>query len=254
MQKSNFLSFFFFLVIVLFIINSSQKLNAQSHINELDKNAPLNTLTKKERKNGWKLLFDGEKITEWRGYNMKTVPDCWQIEDGTLKIMVEGGAENAMGLISKKEYKSFALSLEFKLTKAANSGILYQVVEDKKYKYAYETGAEYQIIDDKNWKDKLMNWQISGANYAMYPPKVKPFKPVGEWNQILLVIKGNHVKHYLNGKLVVEYEKHSDEWKKLRNSGKWNDFPDYGIVDKGYIVLQNHGTQVYYRNIKIKEL
>jgi len=125
MKKSNFLSFFFFIIMILFFMNSSQKLNAQLHINELDKNAPLNTLTKKERKNGWKLLFDGEKITEWSGYNMNTVPDCWQIEDGALKIMVEGGAENAMGLISKKEYKNFALGLEFKLTKAANSGILY---------------------------------------------------------------------------------------------------------------------------------
>ncbi len=88
----------------------------------------------------------------------------------------------------------------------------------------------------------------------MYSPKIKPFKPVGEWNQVLLVVEGNNVKHYLNGKLVVAYKKHSDEWKKLRNSGKWNNYPDYGIADKGYIVLQNHGTQVYFRNIKIKEL
>ena len=254
MKKSNFLSFLFFLIMVLFFIVPTQKLSAQSLINELDKNASLNTLTKKEKKNGWKLLFDGEKITEWRGYNMKTVPDSWQVEDEALKIMVEGGAENSMGLISKKEYKNFALSLEFKLTKAANSGILYQVVEDKKYKYAYETGTEYQIVDSEILNDKIKDWQLSGANYAMYPPKVKPYKPVGEWNQVLLVVDGNNVKHYLNGKLVVEYEKHSDEWKKLRNSGKWNDFPDYGIADEGYIVLQNHGTQVYYRNIKIKEL
>ena len=254
MKKSSFIFFIFVWTTGFLFVGSLQKLNAQSFIDELDKNASPNTLTQKERKNGWKLLFNGEKIKEWRGYNIETVPDCWQVENGALKIMVKGGEENALGLISKKEYKNFALSLEFKLTKAANSGILYQVVEDKKYKYAYETGTEYQIIDDKNWKDKLEDWQISGANYAMYSPKVKPFKPVGEWNQVLLVVEGNNVKHYLNGKLVVAYKKHSDEWKKLRNSGKWNNYPDYGIADKGYIVLQNHGTQVYFRNIKIKEL
>ncbi len=254
MKRSILFLFVFLFTIVLFMGNSTQKLQAQSLCNELDKNAPLNTLSKKEKKNGWKLLFNGKEIKEWSGFNMKTVPDCWQVEDEALKINIAGGAENAMGLTSKKKYKSFALSLEFKLTKAANSGILYQVVEDPKYKYAYETGTEYQVIDHENWPGELEDWQIGGASYAMYPPLVKPYKSVGEWNQVLLVVKGNQVKHYLNGKLVVKYEKYSDEWKKLRDSGKWNDYPDYGIADEGHVVLQNHGTQVFYRNIKIKEL
>jgi hypothetical protein len=83
---------------------------------------------------------------------------------------------------------------------------------------------------------------------------VKEYNPPGEWNQVLLIVNGNEVEHYLNGNLLVEYEKYSDEWTKLRNSGKWKDYPDYGIADEGHIVLQNHGTQVYYRNIKIKKL
>ena len=239
---------------VLIIGTSISSLNAQCLIHGLDKSASPNSITKKEKKSGWNLLFDGKKIKEWRGYNMNAVPDCWEVEDGALKIMVEGGEENALGLISKKKYKGFALSLEFKLTNAANSGILYQVVEDEKYKYAYETGTEYQLIDEANWDGKLEDWQISGANYAMYPPIVKPYKSVGEWNHALLVVEGNSIKHYLNGKLVVEYEKYSDSWGKLRNSGKWNDYPDYGIVDEGFIVFQNHGTQVFFRSIKIKEL
>jgi hypothetical protein len=148
-------------------------------------------------------------------------------------------------LISRKKYKNFKLSIEYKLTKGANSGILFQVVEDKKYKYAYETVPEFQIIDHENWPGKLEDWQICGSNYDMYPPMSKPYKPIGEWNQVLLIVNGNKVEQYLNGELVVEYEKYSDEW---------NKYPDYGIADEGHIVLQNHGTIVSFRNIKILEL
>ena len=88
----------------------------------------------------------------------------------------------------------------------------------------------------------------------MYPPKAKPFKPAGEWNQAFIVINGNRVTQILNGEVVVEYEKYSDEWKKLRDSGKWANYPDYGKYDEGHISLQNHGTKVWYRNVKIKEL
>ena len=126
--------------------------------------------------------------------------------------------------------------------------------EDPKYKYPYETGAEYQVIDQDNWPDKLEDWQVCGADYAMYPPKVRPYKALGEWNQVHLIVNGNKVTHILNGKVVVEFEKYSAEWKKLRDSGKWKDFPDYGKFDEGHISLQNHGTHVDYRSVKIKEL
>lgn len=88
----------------------------------------------------------------------------------------------------------------------------------------------------------------------MYAPKVRPYKPIGEWNQILLIVNGNHVTQMLNGKITVEYEKYSKEWEQLKKSGRWAKYPDYGKLDKGYIVLQSHGTNVSYRNIKIKEL
>jgi len=110
------------------------------------------------------------------------------------------------------------------------------------------------LIDHDNWYDPLEDWQIHGANYAMYPPKAKPYKPVGEWNRLLLVVNGNHVTQLINGVEVVRYEKYSDEWIRLRNSGKWVDYPDYGIVDEGHISLQNHGTKLWFRNIKIKQL
>lgn len=220
---------------------------------ELDKAAPVNTLPEKEAKAGWQLLSNGTDFTGWHGYNMTGIPDCWVIEDGCFTMTTTGGAES-QDIITDKKYKSFALSLEFKVDKGANSGIIWQVAEDTIYKFPYETGPEYQVVDNENWPDSLEDWQSCGANYAMYPPKVKAFKPYGEWNQAFLVVNGNKVTQFLNGEIVVEYEKYSDEWNKLRASGKWANFPDYGKYEEGHISLQNHGTKVLYRNVKIKEL
>jgi hypothetical protein len=241
------------LAVILVSFSPAKKNDPLSLNSELDKNAPVNTLTKKEANNGWKLLFDGKNFTGWHGFNMKGIPDCWMIEDQALTMTTEGRAES-QDIITDQTYTKFVLSAEFKLTKGANSGIIFQIKEDPKYKFPYETGPEYQVMDHANWPDKLEDWQICGANYAMYPPKAKPFKPFGEWNQVLLVVDGNHVTQMLNGVVVVEYEKYSDEWKKLRASGKWAAFPDYGKYDEGHISLQNHGTKVWYRNLKIKQL
>ncbi len=231
----------------------SKTSDPQSLFAELDQKATPNTLSQKEKKNGWRLLFDGKTTDGWHGYNMTIFPDCWAIEEGALTMNSRGGSED-QDIITNKKYRSFALSVDFKLTKAANSGIIFQVAEDPKYKFPYETGPEYQVIDHENWPDSLADWQKCGANYAMYPPMSKPFKAVGEWNHILLVVDGNKVTQMLNGEVVVRYEKYSEEWKKLRNSGKWTDYPDYGNYDEGYISLQNHGTKVWYRSIKLKEI
>jgi len=225
----------------------------KSLFEEVNKNKVPNTLSKEEHKKGWQLLFDGKTTTGWHGYNLKVFPDCWKIEDNCLTMNSKGGQED-QDIITNKKYHSFVLSLEYKLTKGANSGVIFQVAEDPKYKFPYETGPEFQVIDHENWPTKLEDLQINGANYAMYPPMAKPYKPVGEWNQLLLYVNGNEVTQMLNGVIVVKYVKNTDEWKKLRNSGKWADFPDWGKFDEGYISLQNHGTKVWYRSIKLKEL
>ncbi|HOK25844.1 MAG TPA: DUF1080 domain-containing protein [Bacteroidales bacterium] len=255
-MKMRNIGLFMLPVIVIGVISCTSKQPAgspQALLAEIDRNAPPNTLTKKEAKKGWQLLFDGKTTNGWRGYNMKEFPDCWAIEDGALTMNTTGGAES-QDIITTRKYKNFVLSLEYKLTPAANSGIMYQVEEDTIYKFPYETGPEFQVIDSDGWPEKLEEWQVNGANYAMYPPRVKPYKRVGEWNHAMLIVNGNKVTQILNGEIVVEYEKYSDEWNKLRNSGKWNDYPDWGKFDEGYIALQNHGTKVWYRNIKLKEL
>ncbi|WP_165024112.1 DUF1080 domain-containing protein [Dysgonomonas sp. ZJ279] len=220
---------------------------------EIDRSSEPNSLSEVEKSKGWQILFDGKTSNGWHGYNQQGVPDCWAVEDNCLTMKSVGGNEE-QDLITDKEYKKFALSVEYKLTKGANSGVLFQVKEDPKYTFAYETGPEFQVIDHQDWPDPLEDSQINGANYAMYAPMEKPYKPLGEWNQLMLVVDGNDVTQILNGVVVVKYTKYSDEWTALRNSGKWSDFPDYGKYDEGHISLQNHGTKVWYRNIMIKEL
>lgn len=231
----------------------SQKRSPLTLYSQIDRSSAPNTLSAAEDKKGWKLLFDGKTPDGWREYNQKKFPSFWIIEDNSLTMTSTGGHES-QDIIYPEKYRSFALSVDFKLTKGANSGIIFQVAEDPKYKFPFETGPEFQVIDHENWRDPLEDWQICGANYAMYPPMVRHFKPVGEWNHALLVVDGNHVTQLLNGEVVVKYEKYSEDWKKRRDSGKWKDYPDYGKFDEGFISLQNHGTKVWYRNIKIKEL
>lgn len=241
------------MIAVIISCGKSKSKDAVALYAEIDKTAAPNALTEKEKKNGWQLLFDGKTTDGWRGYNMKIFPDCWAIEDESLTMNSKGSQED-QDIITNKKYRDFVLSLEYKLTKAANSGIIFQIAEDPKYKFPYETGPEFQVIDHENWPDKLEDWQMNGANYAMYPPMAKPYKALGEWNQLFLMVRGNMVTQMLNGVVVVKYEKNSEEWEKLRNSGKWSDFPDYGKYDEGYISLQNHGTKVWYRSIKLKEI
>jgi hypothetical protein len=221
---------------------------------EIDLSAAPNSLTAKERKNGWQLLFDGETFGGWHGYNMTAIPDVWSIYGDCIVVDGAGGGEEEQDIVSDKLYGRFAFTLEYKLSKGSNSGVVFQVKEDPKYKFSYETGPEFQLIDHDNWYDPLEDWQIHGANYAMYPPETKPYRPVGEWNRLLLVVDGNHVTQIINGTQVVSYEKYSDDWTRKRNSGKWTDFPDWGKFDEGQIAIQNHGTKLWFRNIMIKQL
>jgi hypothetical protein len=248
---------FFYILAIISVFMFSSCGNKQDLVSklyaELDLTTSPNTLTEKEKQAGWQLLFDGETTNGWHGYNMAGIPDVWSVENGCLIVSGEGGHEE-QDVITNNVYRNFAFTVEYKLSTGSNSGIIFQVKEDPKYQFPYETGPEVQLIDDENWPDPLENWQMHGANYAMYPAKVKPFNPVGEWNRLFLVVNGNQVTQIFNGVEVVSYEKYTDEWVKLRNSGKWANFPDYGIVDEGHISLQNHGTKLWFRNIKIKQL
>ncbi len=212
----------------------------------------FNTLTDQEKQEGWKLLFDGTTLNGWRSYLKDTITG-WIVEEGTLKALGKGG-DIGGDIISEDQFENFELKMEWKIAPEGNSGILYLVVEDTSYTAVYETGPEYQLLDDEGFPEPLEDWQLTGANYAMHVAKDKELKPVGEWNTAKIVMDHGHVEHWLNGKKVVEYEMWSEEWKELVQAGKWKDYPGYGSAKKGHIALQDHGSFVWFRNMKIREL
>jgi hypothetical protein len=217
----------------------------------------LNTLTEAEEAEGWKLLFDGKTTNGWHGYNGQDT-SAWMIEDCALKsVGTEGnyGSDMRADMTTDQEFTNFELVIDWKATPAGNSGLMYGVVEDPKYDAAWKTGPEYQFVDDVGFPTELEEWQKAGANYAMHTASEdKELKPVGEWNTTRIVVNGPQVEHWLNGKKIVEFERWTDEWNELKNSGKWKDAPDYGDAKTGRLVIQDHGSVFWFRNIKIREI
>lgn len=215
----------------------------------------LNTLTSAEQKGGWKLLFDGKTTAGWHTYGAKTVRG-WEVKDGELIALGQAGHEgSANDIVTEREFENFELSLDWKISPTGNSGIFFNVVEEpKKYATVYATGPEYQLVDDIGFPEKLENWQKSGANYGMHPPARSVIKPVGQYNHTRLVVNKGHVEHWLNGVKVVEYQLWTPEWENLIKKGKWTEFPAYGRSKRGRIALQDHGSKIWFKNIKIKEL
>jgi hypothetical protein len=217
-------------------------------------NAKQNQLTKQEIADGWQLLFDGQTIAGWRNYN-DTATTGWHVVEGC--IQAKGDGNDASGyIVTDRQYENFELSWDWKLSKGGNSGMLYHVVENPKFKVPYVTGPEYQLIDEPNFDGKLEEWQKLGVDYAMYLPdkSLMQVNPAGEWNTSKIVFDNGHVEHWLNGARILEFEAWTDDWHDRKNSGKWADAPEYGLAAKGVVCLQDHGYPASFRNIKIKEL
>lgn len=200
---------------------------------------------------GWISLFDGKDLAGWRGYQHKSTA-AWDVVDGTLHCNGHKADAAHTDLITDGEYRNFELSIQWKISPASNSGILFHVSE--KYPHTYTSGPEYQIIDDKGWPGKLEPWQHTGCNYAMQLPDTVVTLPVGSWNTTRIVVRGAHVEHWLNGVKILQYEMWSPEWNKEKATGKWKDDPAYGMEKTGHIALQYHGGDVWFRNIKLKKL
>lgn len=214
-----------------------------------------NRLTNTKLKLGWQLLFDGKTAAGWHTYGADTVHG-WAVENGELIALGQAGREgSANDIVTDREFENFELELDWKISPTGNSGIFFNVVEDPaKYPAVYATGPEYQLIDDVGFPQKLENWQKTAANYAMHPaPAARP-KPVGHYNHTRIVVDKGHVEHWLNGVKVVEYQLWTPEWEALIQTGKWKDYPGYGRAKRGRIGLQDHGSRIWFKNIRIREL
>ncbi len=216
-----------------------------------DDSAP-NTLSSEERAAGWKLLFDGKDASQWRGYKMDQLPSNWAAKDGALERVSPEGQD----IITREQFESFELSLDWKISKGANSGVMFKVQESAPN--SYETGPEAQIID--NASQASPHAQMSGWMYGLYAANVDTTKPIGEWNHMVIKCQKTpagtyQCEHWLNGTKLVSYEIGSSEWNDKVAKSKFSKWPGFGKADKGHICLQNHeGELVAFRNIKIREL
>ena len=232
------------------IVIAMMVLFVNHHVNCQEKEG-LNTLNQQEIADGWKLLFDGTTTNGWRSFKQNDISG-WEVRDGNL-IGLGKGEDLGGDIITIEQFEDFELYLEWAIAKAGNSGILFHVLENN-YPTVYATGPEYQVLDDVGYPNPLEDEQKVGANYAMHAAKNKNLVPAGEFNTTRIIVKDGNVEHWLNGQKVVSYELWTDDWKKLVQASKWKNYPGYGIARNGYISLQDHGSIVKYRNIKIKNL
>ncbi len=221
-----------------------------------------NQLTQNESDQGWKMLWDGKTTEGWRSARAEGFPEKgWVMEDGVLTVLSSGGEESAAGgdIVTVDKYADFELMVDFKLTEGANSGIKYYVDTELNKGPGSSIGLEYQILDDERHPDaKLGNHEGSRTVASLYDliqaDVNKPINPIGEWNTAHIISKSNHVEHYLNGAKVLEYERKSEAYRKLVSESKYVTWPNFGELDRGQILLQDHGDLVSFKNIKIKPI
>jgi len=226
-----------------------------------------NQLTAAELNAGWQLLFDGRSLVGWRGLGYDTVPTAhWVVENGTIKKIASGKVPtlpdgqplNGGDLMTVDTYGDFELTWEWKVTPGANSGVKYNVSEELSMAQTPNhaaLGFEYQMLDDDRHEDgKLPTHRAGGLYDLIAPSAAKHLRPVGEWNQSRVIFRGSHGEHWLNGRKIVEFELGTARMDSLLALSKYRTIPGFATRRRGHIVLQDHGDEVYFRNLKVREL
>lgn len=227
----------------------------------------INELTEWEKRRGFRLLWDGKTSAGWVGAKRTDFPPTgWKISDGVLTVAAtDGGEATGPGdIITKEQFSDFELELEFKITAGANSGIKYFVDPELNKGPGSAIGCEFQILDDKEHPDAKMGvagnrtvgslYDLITADNLSVPGRGKQFKGVGNWNKARIVSRNGRVEHWMNNELAVVYDRHSQLFKALVAYSKYKDWPEFGQWAKGHILLQDHGDEVHFRSIKIREL
>ena len=220
----------------------------------------VNQLTGNEKKAGWVLLFNGKDFTGWRQCNGTEMPKNWIIEDNAMKVFTAAGKKPGQGsdgdiIYATSKFKNFELSIDWKTSKMGNSGIFFNVREVPG-KAIYYAAPEVQILDNVDATDNKIDSHLAGSLYDMIAADPKTVKPAGEWNTIVISVKDGKVIHTQNGVKVVEYTLWTPEWDKLVANSKFKTFPGFteGIAREGFVGLQDHGYDIWFRNIKLREL
>jgi hypothetical protein len=217
-----------------------------------------NTLSKKEKEDGWKLLFDGTTTNGWRNFKSDKIGSAWKAGDGTLYLDVSSKVDKKVvgggAIVTEGEFENYELSLEWKIQACGNSGVIFNVQEGPAYTEVWHTGPEMQVLDNACHPDAKIIKHRAGDLYDLISCSKETVKTAGEWNQARIVTRNAHYEFWLNGVKTVEFAMHTPEWDKLVAASKFKDKPDFGKFNKGRISLQDHNDQVWFRNIKIKEL
>lgn len=242
---------------VLFSLVVAGLLSACGTTNQSSGSSTANTLSSKEQKEGWTLLFDGTTKTGWHVFNNRSDGSAWKVENGALYLDPKAKGPRGAGggdLISEQEFENFHFKIDWKLDSAGNSGIIFQAKEDPKYRYAWVTGPEMQIIDNNAHPDAKNNKHRAGDLYDLVAASPEVAKPIGEWNTMEILADRGKLELFLNGKKVVSTIQWDDNWKQMIANSKFKTANEFGIYKKGKISLQDHGDLVWFRNIKIKQL
>ena len=221
----------------------------------LSLNAQLNTLSNQEKKDGWKLLFDGKTTTGWHYYNGAKTGTAWKIADGAISLDLDGKVKGVNGnLVTDDEFENFELSVEWNISACGNSGILFNVIEDAKYGEPYLTGPEMQVLDNTCHPDAKIIKHQAGELYDLIASQKVSVKPAGEWNVSRIISNKGHLEFWLNDVKQVETTMYTPEWDAMIAGSKFKTMAGFGKAKKGKLCLQEHGNKVSYRNIKIREL
>src|SRR5690554_3213772 len=241
---------FLFILSVSVISCQSGVNNSQNDESEDDTIASTNTDQE------WVSLFDGTSTTGWHTYGKDKAGAAWEVVDGTLYLNVKDkDPEDRGDLVTDNEYENYHLKLEWKISEGGNSGIIFNIHEDpSKYNNTYNTGPEMQVLDNDKHNDGQIHTHRTGDLYDLIASSEETVKPVGEWNQVEIIVDNGKLDFYLNGTNVVSTTMFDDNWKEMVANSKFGSMPDFGTFKVGKIALQDHDDEVWYRNIMIKEL